>query len=77
MLAYATALDLPGGLLIYAKGEAQLATYKVLHTDKWLEVAEVDLTKPLNTIRKRVSQIGRRIEELRDEACWLHLAKAA
>ena len=77
LLAYATALDLPGGLLIYAKGEAQLATYKVLHTDKWLEVAEVDLTKPLNTIRKRVSQIGRRIEELRDEACWLHLAEDA
>ena len=26
MLAYATALDLPGGLLIYAKGEADAAT---------------------------------------------------
>ena len=77
LLAYATALDLPGGLLIYAKGEAKLASYKVLHTDKWLEVAEVDLSKPLDTIRKRVKQIGRRIEELRDEACWHHLEKAA
>ena len=69
LLAYATALDLPGGLLIYAKGEAKLASYKVLHTDKWLEVAEVDLSKPLDTIRKRVKQIGCRIEELRDKAC--------
>ena len=77
LLAYATALDLPGGLLIYAKGEASLASYKVLHTDKWLEVAEVDLSKPLKTVLERVDQIGRRIEELRDEACWLHLAKAA
>ena len=77
LLAYATALDLPGGLLIYAKGEAKLASYKVLHTDKWLEVAEVDLSQPLDTIRKRVKQIGRRIEELRDEACWHRLEKAA
>ena len=69
LLAYATALDLPGGLLIYAKGEAKLASYKVLHTDKWLEVAEVDLSKSLDTIRKRVKQIGCRIEELRDKAC--------
>ena len=77
MLAYATALDLPGGMLIYARGEARIASYKVLHTDKRLETAEIDLSKPLETILKRVRKIGRRIEELRDEACWLHLEKAA
>lgn len=77
LLAYATALDLPGGLLIYAKGEASLGTYKVRHADKWLEVVEVDLSMPLETILKRVQRIGRRIEELRDEACWLHFSKAA
>ena len=77
LLAYATALDLPGGLLIYAKGEASFGSYKVRHSDKWLEVVEVDLSKPLNTILKRVGQIGRRIEELRDEACWLHFSRTA
>ena len=77
LLAYSTALDLPGGLLIYAKGEASLGSYKVRHADKWLEVVEVDLSKPLNVILKRVGQIGRRIEELRDEACWLHLSQTA
>ena len=75
LLAYSTALDLPGGLLIYAKGEASLGSYKVRHADKWLEVVEVDLSKPLNVILKRVGQIGRRIEELRDEACWLHFSQ--
>ena len=77
LLAYSTALDLPGGLLIYAKGEASLGSYKVRHADKWLEVVEVDLSKPLNVILKRVGQIGRRIEELRDEACWLHFSQTA
>ena len=77
LLAYATALDLPGGLLIYAQGEASLGSYKVRHADKWLEVVEVDLSKPLDTILKRVQRIGHRMEELRDEACWLHSSKAA
>ncbi len=77
LLAYATALDLPGGLLIYAKGEASLGSFKVRHADKWLEVVEVDLSKPLNIILNRVHQIGRRIEELRDEACWLHFSQSA
>lgn len=77
MLAYATALNLPGGLLIYAKGEASLANYKVLYADKWLEVAEVDLSKPLKTVLESVKHIGRRIEDLRDEACWHHLEKTA
>ena len=77
VLAYATALNLPGGLLIYAKGEANLATYKVLYAEKWLEVAVVDLSKPLKTVLEQVKQIGRRIEDLRDEACWHYLEKAA
>ena len=30
LLAYATALDLPGGLLIYAQGEGEADAYRVL-----------------------------------------------
>ena len=37
LLAYATALGLPGGLLIYAQGEAEAATYKIRNTCKQLE----------------------------------------
>ena len=77
LLAYTTALDLPGGLLIYAKGEANLASYKIRYSDKWLEVAEIDLSKPLKAILKRVKGIGCKVEELRDEACWLQHEKAA
>ena len=72
MLAYATALDLPGGLLIYAKGEADTAIYKVRHADKRLEVAALDLSQPLPVILQDVKGIGRRIAELRAEACQLH-----
>ena len=77
MLAYATALDLPGGLLIYAKGETNIASYKVWHAGKWLEVIEVDLFRPLDEILWSIKRIGGRIVSLRDEACWLRLAKAA
>ena len=34
MLAYITALNLQGGMLIYAKGEADTATYQIRHADK-------------------------------------------
>ena len=38
LLAYTTALDLPGGLLIYAQGEADVTVYEVRHSGKRLEV---------------------------------------
>ena len=47
LLAYATALDLPGGLLIYAQGEAEAATYKIRNSCKQLEVVALDLTGSL------------------------------
>ena len=43
LLAYTTALDLPGGLLIYAKGEDDRASHTVAHAGKRLEVAALDL----------------------------------
>lgn len=68
MLAYATALDLPGGLLIYAQGEADAATYRVLHSGKRLEVAVLDLSGRLDDVIVRVEQLARQIVALRDEA---------
>ena len=34
----------PAVCSIYAKGEASLASYKIRYSDKWLEVAEIDLS---------------------------------
>ncbi len=75
MLAYTTALNLPGGLLIYAQGEAEAATYKIRNTYKQLEVVALDLSGSLEEILDRVKAIAHRIELLRDRARRLHLEK--
>ena len=68
LLAYVTALDLPGGMLIYAQGEAEPATYQVRNSEKRLEVAALDLRDTLVEVLKRVECIADRIKTLRDEA---------
>ncbi len=68
LLAYVTALDLPGGLLIYAQGETDTATYDVRDSDKRLEVAALDLRGSLDAVLARVDGLADRIRELRDEA---------
>ena len=68
LLAYATALDLPGGLLIYAQGEAEAATYKIRNTCKQLEVVALDLSCTLEKILARVNDIAGKIKSLRGRA---------
>ena len=68
LLAYVTALDLPGGLLVYAQGEAETATYRVRHSGKLLEVAALDLRGTLDQVLERIRGLASRIEELCDEA---------
>ena len=68
LLAYTTALDLPGGMLIYAEGEAAETTYHVRHSGKRLEVAALDLSGTLDDVLTRVSGLADRIRKLRDEA---------
>ena len=75
MLAYTTALDLPGGLLIYAKGEADTATYVVRHAGKRLEVFALDLSGSLDQILARVKTLASRIESLRAEALHFRASK--
>ena len=65
--AYITALNLPGGLLIYAQGEAETATYTVRNTGKRLEVAALDLTGSLDRVLEGVDCLAGRIRELCDE----------
>ena len=68
MLAYVTALDLPGGLLIYARGEAEVAKYKVRHSSKLLEVDALDLSGPLESVLQRVRGLAERVRILRTVA---------
>ena len=68
LLAYTTALDLPGGLLIYAQGETEPATYQVRHAGKRLDVAAVDLGGTIGDILGSVGAVADRVRALRAEA---------
>ena len=67
MLSYATALDLPGGLLIYAQGEVDAATYSVRNTGKRLEATALDLSGTLDQALSRVRGVAKKIKHLRQE----------
>ena len=57
LLPYATALDLPGGLLVYAQGEADTASYLVKRSGKRLEVVALDLSGTLDEVLRRVDHV--------------------
>ncbi len=68
ILAYATALDLPGGMLIYAKDDQSKAnetTYTVRHAGKRLQVAALDLSGTLDAVLERVGAIAEDARALR------------
>ena len=66
LLAYATALDLPGGLLVYAQGEAEDVAHRVRHSGRQLEVAVLDLSGTIDHLRDRVDTLAKRVRALRD-----------
>ena len=70
LLAYTTALNLSGGMLIYAagKGEADAASYTVRHANKRLEVAALDLSGTLDDVLARVRQIAEHVRRLAGKA---------
>ena len=68
MLAYMTALDLPGGLLIYAKGEADPTVHTIRHSGRKLVVASLDLSGSLDHVLGRVGDIADEVKALRDKA---------
>ena len=61
--AYATAFDcnLPGALLIYAKGEVEPETYCVRHAGKRIEVVAVDLSGTIDEIDESIKQVAKRV----------------
>ena len=64
LLAYVSALDLPGGMLIYAKGESDPVTYQVRHSRKQLEIAALDLSGSLDEVLDRVKVVASRVRAL-------------
>ena len=68
LLAYTSVLDLPGGMLIYAQGEAEPVVHKVRHLGKRLEVAALDLSGSIDEVITRVEELAKRIKALRNEA---------
>lgn len=67
LLAYVTALNLDGGLLIYAKGEATTASYIVKHANKRLEVIALDLSGTLDEVLERVESVATTVQQLRED----------
>ena len=68
LLAYATAFNLPGGLLVYAQGEADAWPYRVKRTSKRLEVMALDLSGTLDDVLQRVDDVAARVLMLREQA---------
>ena len=68
LLAYATALDLPGGLLIYAQGEAKQETHQVRYAGKRLEIAALDLSGTIDELLAGIDELAKKVHALRHEA---------
>ena len=77
ILAYTTALNLPGGLLVYAKGESHPVQHEVCHVGKRLEVATVDLAGSIDDVWTAIDHLAERVRLLREEARRLSSALAA
>lgn len=66
--AYATATGLPGGILIYAAGEAVPTIHVVAHTGKRLLVRVLDVTGSPKEVLARVATLAGEIESLKNES---------
>lgn len=64
--AYATALDLPGALLVYAEG--QESAHEVRHANKRLEVGTVKLDGTIDELQTSITAMADRIRSLRAES---------
>ena len=68
LLAYTSALDLPGGMLIYAQGEAEPVNHEVRHIRKQLEIVALDLSGSLDDILDRVKDVAGRVRAMCEAA---------
>jgi 5-methylcytosine-specific restriction enzyme subunit McrC len=68
LLAYATAADLPGGLLVYAAGEGEPITHRVAYVGKELQVTSLNLAGEPEAILGEVKTLAGQIKRLRGRA---------
>lgn len=73
-LAYATALDLPAALLVYAEGRE--AAYEVQHAAKRLEVVSVNLAGSIENLEASVARVAWRIRSHRSESIHQRMISA-
>lgn len=74
ILAYTIASGLPGGILIYAAGEADEVTHQIRHAGKTIRVMTLDLQGTPDTILTRIDDIAREVRRLRTQHKLLDLA---
>ena len=74
LLAYTTALDLPGGLLIYAEGGQPDACHEVLHAGKQLEITTLDLSGTIEDLQREIGKLAERVRALHRRALGLRQA---
>ncbi len=67
LLAYVTALDLPGGILVYGNGKDH-HSYTVRHSGKKLEMFPLDLSGSLDQVLAKVDEIAERARDFRQAA---------
>jgi 5-methylcytosine-specific restriction enzyme subunit McrC len=68
LLAYTVAADLPGGILVYAKGERPSSHYRIHNSDKVLEVLTLSLDGDPEEVLAEVAGVARRVRQLRATA---------
>lgn len=65
LLAYAVALDLPGGTLVYAADEGtRAAEHVVVHAGKQLRVVALDLVAPRSVLLQQIQDLAHQIPAL-------------
>lgn len=68
LLSYSVATELQAGLLIYAAGEDEERSYRVMHLGRQLHVATLDLTGSPEDILAQVGDLAARVRALRAAA---------
>jgi 5-methylcytosine-specific restriction enzyme subunit McrC len=68
LLAYATAANLPGGILIYAHGEHPESAYSVRHCDRELRVLALSLAGQPDEILAQIDAVAAEVKSLRSRA---------
>lgn len=74
LLAYTTALDLPGGLLVYAEGEPRDVCHEVRHAGKHQEITTLDLSGTIEDLQREISSLAERVSALHRRALGLRQA---